>query len=372
MAQRKRMHPGATPSRGGYRAQVVDPATGQKLSANKVLGLKPTVYQARGEASEVCWRAERLLEERPGADGNLTVDQARTRWLGKGWPKESTAKVNAQRTRRFCDRHAGHPIALVTEELVIADRAQHVIAANEIEGLKAMFNWCASADGGRLVAGNPFSIFKSKSVRGNRRKNPPSVAQTDRLILEAWAETPFYGAWIETATVVGARPGELDAARWEDFSPDLSEWRIRRQWNHHTNTVTLPKNGLERTVTVPPRARRALERLNVPRDGYVFLNTQGDHFRPTSRQWYWSRVRDRAGLGEKQGNGRYQYSLYLCTRHYAGWFMVNELEMDSEDVAFQLGHEDNGKLVRELYGHRERQRGLRRIAAAFDAHDQAA
>jgi hypothetical protein len=44
--------------------------------------------------------------------------------------------------------------------------------------------------------------------------------------------------------------------------------------------------------------------------------------------------------------------------------------MDSEDVAFQLGHEDNGKLVRELYGHRERARGLRRIADAFDAHDE--
>src|SRR3954468_13705374 len=164
MAHRKRMHPGATPSRGGYRAQVVDPATGQKLSANKVLGLKPTVYQTRGEASAVCWRAERLLEERPGADGNLTVGQARQRWLAKGWPKESTVKVNAQRTRKFSERHAGHPVALVTEALVLADRAAHPMAANEVEGLKAMFNWLASADGGRLIATNPFSIFRSKSV----------------------------------------------------------------------------------------------------------------------------------------------------------------------------------------------------------------
>jgi len=370
MARRKRTHPGATPFRDGFRAQITDPATGRKLSANKVLGLKPCTYPTRAAASDVCWRAERLLDERPGADGNTTVAQARARWLAKGWPKESTAKVNAQRTGPFCERHADHPIALVTEQLVIDDR--HELKPNQIEGLKAMFNWCASADGGRLIATNPFSVFKSKSVRGNKRKNPPSPAQIDRLVDEAYAETPFYGAWIETGTATGARPGELDTARWEDFSPDLSEWRIRRQWNHHTNTITLPKNGLERTINVPPRARRALERLNVPREGYVFVNTRGEHFRPTSRQWYWSRARDRAGLGEKLANGRYRYSLYLCTRHYAGWFMVNVLEMDSEDVAFQLGHEDNGKLVRELYGHRERQRGLRRIAEAFDAHDRAA
>ncbi len=37
-------------------------------------------------------------------------------------------------------------------------------------------------------------------------------------------------------------------------------------------------------------------------------------------------------------------SLYLATRHFAGWYMVNELELPSEDVAIALGHTDGGEL----------------------------
>jgi hypothetical protein len=54
-------------------------------------------------------------------------------------------------------------------------------------------------------------------------------------------------------------------------------------------------------------------------------------------------------------------SLYLAIRHFAGsirhfagWYMVNELEMSSEDVAITLGRQDGGNLVRRLYGHRDK------------------
>jgi hypothetical protein len=40
--------------------------------------------------------------------------------------------------------------------------------------------------------------------------------------------------------------------------------------------------------------------------------------------------------------------------------------MASADVAFQLGHEDGGELVRKLYGHRDRNLALRRIDEAFE------
>jgi hypothetical protein len=45
--------------------------------------------------------------------------------------------------------------------------------------------------------------------------------------------------------------------------------------------------------------------------------------------------------------------------------MVNELELPSEDVAIALGHTDGGELVRKLYGHRDRDRALDRVAAAY-------
>jgi hypothetical protein len=43
--------------------------------------------------------------------------------------------------------------------------------------------------------------------------------------------------------------------------------------------------------------------------------------------------------------------LYLATRHWFGWFALNVLELPPHVIALQLGHQDGGRLVRELYGH---------------------
>jgi hypothetical protein len=58
-------------------------------------------------------------------------------------------------------------------------------------------------------------------------------------------------------------------------------------------------------------------------------------------------------------------AIYLATRHFAGWYLYNVLELPAEDVAIQLGHEDGGELVRLNYGHRDRARTLARIERAF-------
>ena len=57
--------------------------------------------------------------------------------------------------------------------------------------------------------------------------------------------------------------------------------------------------------------------------------------------------------------------MYLATRHFAGWYMVNVLDLPSEDVAIALGHTDGGELVRRLYGHRDHDRALDRVAIAY-------
>jgi hypothetical protein len=82
------------------------------------------------------------------------------------------------------------------------------------------------------------------------------------------------------------------------------------------------------------------------------------HFNYGSRDRLWKLVRERSGL---EG-----FTLYRCTRHYAGWYMTEILGIDSEDVAIALGHTDGGELVRRLYGHRDKDRALDRVSAAFD------
>lgn len=45
---------------------------------------------------------------------------------------------------------------------------------------------------------------------------------------------------------------------------------------------------------------------------------------------------------------------------------VNVLKLPSEDVAIALGHTDGGELVRKLYGHRDQERALDRVTAAYE------
>ncbi len=67
-----------------------------------------------------------------------------------------------------------------------------------------------------------------------------------------------------------------------------------------------------------------------------------------------------------RGAAGWSGSLYLATRHFAGWYMVNVLDLPSEDVAIALGHTDGGELVRRLYGHRDHERALDRVTAAYE------
>jgi GNAT superfamily N-acetyltransferase len=106
----------------------------------------------------------------------------------------------------------------------------------------------------------------------------------------------------------------------------------------------LPSPHARRSSDCRPKASSA-SRRSAARTG-----------RPAPRAYHWKAVRSAAG---------WSGSLYLATRHFAGWYMVNVLELLSEDVAIALGHTDGGELVRKLYGHRDHERALDRVTAAY-------
>lgn len=128
-----------------------------------------------------------------------------------------------------------------------------------------------------------------------------------------------------------------------------------QQFNAKTRTFTRPKNGLTRHAPLTGPARDAL--LNLPAEG-EFCSTpiRGGHWTASARAYHWKAVRSAGG---------WEGSLYLATRHFAGWYMVNMLGLPSADVAIASGHTDGGELVRRLYGHRDRDRALNRVTAAY-------
>lgn len=331
---------------GMWRAQVYH--RGKNVSVG--------TFATKREAKAAREKARGKLVDAPIAE--LSVMDFWKRWTTDALfrrPKDSTNLHNAERTKAFAERHATVPLAQVGDEIV----GQWLAGGQRngtVPALRAMFNDAASAKAGRLITDNPFARLGIRKTRGNRDKQPPTQDVAWELIGAACKHTlPSFAAWLQVACFTGMRPGELDALRWTSVDLKRGIINVLEQFNARTGTFTLPKNGLTREAVLTPPARDAL--MALPREGaFCFVNLRGDHWTASARAYHWKATRAATD---------FEGSLYLATRHHAGWYMVNVLRLDSEDVAFALGHEDGGEQVRRLYGHRERDDALRRVADAY-------
>jgi integrase len=340
---------------GRWRAQVYDQATKRNVSVSHVLGGLGT-FATKTEAKQARMRARDRL-------GHARVEEATTRAFWERWtndplyarPKESTNIHNRERTRTFVDRYGNLSIGEIGDQ-VVAEWLAGGRRNGTVPALRAMFNDAASAKAGRLVARNPFAGLGISRGPGRRHEQPPSESQVWTLIGHARRlVSPSFAAWLQVAAFTGLRPGELDALRRRRVDLARSRVEVVEQFNAKTRTFTLPKNGKAREAPLTDPAREAI--LSLPDgDEFCFVPLRGQHWTPSSRAYHWKAVRAAAG---------WRGSLYLATRHFAGSYMVNELELSSEDVAVALGHTDGGELVRKLCGHRDQDRALDRVTAAY-------
>ena len=340
---------------GRWRAQVYDPAIGGNVSVSRVLGGSGT-FGTKSEAKRARERArERMSEPR---SREVTVRAFWERWTSDplfARPKESTNIHNRERTLAFVERYGDLRIDRIDDE-VVAEWLAGGRRNGTVPALRAMFNDAASAKAGRTVRQNPFARLGISRGPGRRHEQPPSEEQVWKLIRCAHElASPSFAAWLQVAAFTGLRPGELDALRRTNVDLDRGRIRVVEQFNAKTRTFTLPKNGLAREAPLTEPAREAI--VGLPVEGeFCFTPIRGEHWSSSSRAYHWKAVRGAAG---------WQGSLYLATRHFAGWYMVNMLELPSEDVAIALGHTDGGELVRKLYGHRDQERALDRVTAAY-------
>jgi integrase len=362
----------------GYRAQVIDPRTSKKVSANTIVNgargeIFPHTKQGYRDACSLCWQAEDKLGSRTSG-GAITVPQLRERFLARthgrtGKLKESTQIVNAERTKRYADEHPLRIDAITDEQA-----RDWAAGANsgERQTVKTMFAF--AVEQGLLIA-SPFRFVAIEKGRGNEEVDPPTPAQVDRLVAAAQKILPSWGAWLCFGRWVGTRPGETDMLRFSDFEEDFRYVRIRRQWNVKAGKVTAPKHNRTHRIAVPPAARAAVKRQLALRtdsdvismdvlDALVFPNTRGGHFTQTSRASYWKATTAAADVTHTDAGET--VTPYLATRHFCGWYMTNVLRRDASDVAHQLRHGDGGTLVRQLYGHRNADLAAADNLAAFD------
>jgi integrase len=340
---------------GRWRAQVYDPASKRNISVSRVLGGAGT-FRTKAEAKRAREKARERIED---VDPRMTtVREFWERWSTDplfARPKESTDIRRREQTKRFVDRYGDLPLREIGDE-VVADWLASGGSAASIMGLSSMFNDAASVKAGRLIDRNAFQRLGISRGPGRRHQQPPSEPQLRRIIAAAHeVACPSFAAWLQVAAFTGLRPGELDALRWDRVDLVRNRIVVAEQFNAATRTFDTPKNHQQREAPLTGQARSALEAL--PRESeFCFVPIRGEHWTPSARAYHWKAVRAASG---------WTGSLYLATRHFAGWYMVNVLEMPSEDVAIALGHQDGGNLVRRLYGHRDRDRALDRIVRAY-------
>lgn len=331
---------------GRYRATII--IDGKRVSAQPGI-----TYRNKTEAREACRKA---LDARRNA-GPTTVGQFWACWTSDplfARPKHSTNMHNRERTRAFCERYASLKLADVTSSIV-----SEWIAGGKnlgtVPALRAMFGDAARPKAGELIIRNPFANLGLKQSKGNVGVDPPSIEMVDAMIVAARKLTsPSFAAWLELACFTGMRPAEIDALQWHAVDFEAGSIMVCGQWSR--GSFTLPKNGQIRKVAMGSRARSAL--VSVPNDEeFCFTNFRGHHWTGSSRAYHWNAVR---------ASVDYAGSLYLATRHFAGWYMRNVLKLDPEDIAIQLGHQDGGDLVRRLYGHRSQDDALDLVRRAYE------
>jgi integrase len=209
----------------------------------------------------------------------------------------------------------------------------------------------------------------SRRSEGRQRERPPSEEEMVLLLEACSALGEDYAPMMRALLTFGAftlmRPSELVELDWEqDLGLEAgANGRVRVQRRFYRGRTDLPKSNRERTITLVPAAREALDSL-LEIDGYVpaglvFRNKTGGRLTAPTMTAYWKEIRARSQV---------DLNFYTCTKHYGVWYMKVRLGLPDAAIAAQAGWSERSvtKMV-ETYGHAVDERRLDEIDAAFAA-----
>jgi len=289
------------------------------------IGTFATIAEARA--------AERRAGDRPGSS-RMTADKYVAHFL-EGYRervKGSSYDHAVSALGGFADDHRGLPLARITRT-----DAEKWARENRwrVPTVITVMNAAVDAE---LIERNPFRGLAVKG-QGRKRITPLSVEEVDALATAAEKEAPTLGPLVLFLAYSGVRVGEAYALEWSDV--DFEAARVTVERRVYKGQLDLPKGNRTRSISLIPAARSALLSIPGPRDGLIFRNKRGDRLSQTSMAWYWKSIAtavDRKVTPHE-------------LRHFAAHHLYVEVGLPDRVVAAQLGHDDGGKLIRDLYGH---------------------
>jgi integrase len=298
--------------------------------------------------------AEREASMRVRPANDETVSEFVERWLRDfKRPRASTNRHNAYMVKPLVAEFDTVKMSDISRRRAREWALRH---RGSVPVVRAMFNDALNEE---CVTTNPFANLRLDQRHGRRdlialtEAEVRELADTSLSLFGAYG--PTFRACILFAAYVGLRPAEMFVLKWSDI--DIAGSQVDINWSlGSTGEITPPKNGLKRTVVLPPQAKEVL--LAMPRRAdspYVFTAPCGRRFSKTSHYYYWRLLRTEAG--------RAKMAFYEL-RHFCATHLL-ELGVSHADVAVQLGHTDGGALVMSTYGHPSDDAARARVLAAY-------
>jgi len=312
------------------------------------------------------------------APSKETIGSFAARWLDDyPRPKRSTNSHYGYMAKQLCEFRfgpkSGSEIRIREFSRLMARR----FAKANPTAARAMRSMFSDARDEGLVGENVFfGLHLTGEGRKQRRKDfkvlsAAEVARLAEIAAESF-EHSCASEMITFAAYTGMRESEIFGLEWPDIRRGAGEIDVRRQlYKRHCTT---PKNDEPRTIVLPPQAEAVLDRLDrrkpvlmIDETGkerpidFVFRNKEGGPMSATSLAGFWIPVRTAFGRPKLV----FHELRHFCATYLLELFRAQGSE-GSSDVATQLGHTDDGELVRERYGHTDDDLARKRLKKLFD------
>jgi integrase len=287
--------------------------------------------------------AEADAKLRPGVD-TPTVKQWAAVWLSDyARPAPATQRTYRYAVGQIVDRLG----ALKLSDLTRPEARKIAVVWPRNTARVARTMWADAVRDG-VCEMNPWTNLRLETPRGRKDIDALTEREIDELADLAEGLHGDYGvearAIILTLGYTGIRPGELCALRREDVDLRHGELTVRFSLDG-TGREKAPKNGLARRIVLPPRAAQAVRPLpHLIGSPYQFHSKRGHRLTKGTLAYFWRETR---AAWVAQGGRR----IDLYELRHACATMLIERGLSAGDVAFQLGHQDGGRLVQTVYGH---------------------
>lgn len=246
--------------------------------------------------------------------------------------KDSSHDTCKSEIGRWCETFGTRTLTTITEVEAEEWARQNSWA---VQAVVTMLNRAVKQ---KVIPSNPFSGLSSKGP-GRKHNEPMKVADLDRL---SAAAKKHRGVGMETFVIVagytGMRVGELFALQWPDIDFKCNRIAVKRRL--YRGELDLPKSNKTREIVLLPEARDALLKLDRGTE-WVFLGVNKTQLTQGMLSNYWQKIET------TYGSPLQPHEL----KHFCGHHLYVTMGMPDRVVAVQLGHNDGGKLVRDLYGH---------------------